>query len=62
MTTRELTRIRHGDGLYWRLEFKPQDCWIGASWKTREAGMGPVIHLWLCLLPMLPIHVMYEVR
>lgn len=31
-----------------RLEFKPQDCWIGAFWKPG--------HVWVCLLPMLPIH------
>ena len=31
-----------------RIEWKPQDCWIGAFWK---AG-----HLWVCIVPMLPIH------
>lgn len=36
-----------------RLEFKPANLWIGAFWKTDCAGRR---HLWICLLPMLPIH------
>lgn len=35
-----------------RLEFKPQDCWIGAYWGRYATH----IHLWICILPMLPIH------
>ncbi len=35
-----------------RLEWKPQDCWIGAYWERRGADW----HLWVCLLPMLPLH------
>jgi hypothetical protein len=32
-----------------RLEWKPQDLWVGAFWKPG--------HLWVCLLPCLPVHV-----
>ncbi len=35
------------------LEFKVQDCWIGVYWAVRKAG----VDVWICLLPMLPIHV-----
>ena len=53
-----------------RLEWKPQDCWIGAFWKTdiyetyHRRGDSPALpavyerfHLWVCLLPMLPLHI-----
>ncbi len=45
-----------------RLEFKPQDCWIGAYWEARGCPCEDPFcqcceqHLWVCLLPMLPIH------
>ena len=35
-----------------RIEFKPQDCWVGAFWQRK----GNIQHLWICLLPMLPLH------
>lgn len=47
-----------------RIEFKPQDLWIGAYWENRLArredilhGYADAFHLWICLLPMLPIHI-----
>jgi hypothetical protein len=44
-----------------RLEWKPQDCWIGVFWKRRSVrgGIGP-FDLWVCLLPMLPIHYRHQ--
>ena len=44
-----------------RLEWKPQDCWIGVFWKTSHCetddGKKPfVTDVWVCLLPMVPIH------
>ena len=39
------------------LEFKPQDLWIGVFWKrTRCAGPHQFLDIWVCLLPMVPIH------
>jgi hypothetical protein len=35
-----------------RVEFKAADCWIGVFWR-RELGQ---LDVWLCLVPMLPIH------
>jgi hypothetical protein len=64
----ERTTLRRKDGDYWpldtaplipvaawsvALEFKPQDLWIGAYWHRSEDGLD----VWVCLLPMLPIHV-----
>src|SRR6266851_5177155 len=45
-----------------RLEFKPQDCWIGVY--TRKTSLFPWNYrrrwqrdIWICILPMLPIHI-----
>ena len=52
------------------LEFKPADCWVGAFWKrdsyvTRHRpgidspalpAIGYSLDVWVCLLPMLPLH------
>lgn len=35
-----------------QLEFKPQDCWIGAYWRRD----GNCVDVWICVLPMLPLH------
>lgn len=35
------------------LECKPQDCWVGVYWKRQASAF----HVWICLLPTLPIHV-----
>jgi len=40
-----------------RLEFKPEDFWIGAFWRSKDCGDSVRrFDLWVCLLPMLPIH------
>jgi hypothetical protein len=40
-----------------RIELKPQDLWIGAFWRTEQAEYGSTVtHLWICLLPCIPIH------
>lgn len=49
------------DGFSWRvaLEFKIQDLWIGAYWKSAEiagGASGKVVDLWICALPCLPLH------
>lgn len=36
-----------------KLEFKLADAWIGAFWARKDN----VLHVWICLLPCLPIHV-----
>lgn len=45
-----------------RLEWKPQDCWVGVFWKRSDqrlltqAGPLTALDVWVCILPMLPIH------
>jgi hypothetical protein len=39
-----------------RLEFKVADCWIGAYWHRMDADPAPILHIWLCAVPMLPLH------
>ena len=43
-----------------RLEFKPRDLWVGVFPKKRVLIMsGPKFRtdVWICFLPMLPIHI-----
>lgn len=55
-----------------RLEFKLADCWIGVYWKTdTHIWHGEYVaeakdirvhtrythHVWICLIPTLPIHI-----
>lgn len=40
-----------------RIEWKPQDLWVGVFWKRQTGYRGlPSLDVWVCLLPMLPIH------
>lgn len=41
-----------------RVEWKPQDLWIGAYWKATATRFD----LWVCLLPCVPIHLAIERR
>ena len=41
-----------------RIEFKPQDLWVGAYWQTDNYGPHQdQTTMWICLLPMLPIRI-----
>lgn len=40
------------------LEFKLQDLWVGAYWDANYTG----VHVWVCLLPCLPLHVQQLVK
>ena len=43
----------------WLVEvsFEPRDCWFGLYWKR---GRVPTdLHLYICLIPTLPIHILY---
>jgi hypothetical protein len=53
------------------LEFKPQDCWIGVFWKSTVEGrphFSPEeawwvrCDVWVCVVPMLPIHLTWRTR
>jgi len=38
-----------------KLERKIQDMWIGVYWKNGEY----ILHIWVCIIPCLPIHIMW---
>jgi len=41
-----------------RLEFKWQDMWVGAYPEVKEGIISRRhLHVWVCILPMLPIHI-----
>ncbi len=48
-----------------QIQFSPQDLWIGVKWEKtplwRTIWFGTLkvkIDLWICIIPMLPIHIM----
>lgn len=56
---RELLVISYKPGQHrLSLEFKLQDFWVGAFWKTSYTEWSNTVHfdLWLCLLPCFPLH------
>jgi hypothetical protein len=55
MTYRDVGRLG------WRFEFKPADCWIGVFWSRGEDEPPSLLHVWVCLLPMLPLHLVYQI-
>jgi len=47
------------------IDFNPQDIWIGCYWRKtpdyKKIWVGKLLiklELWICLIPMFPIHVM----
>jgi hypothetical protein len=39
-----------------RIEWKPQDCWLGVFWKRSRILHGEQFDVWVCVIPMLPVH------
>lgn len=57
---------------WWRrtsieMKYKPADCWVGVYFDvraTRAIEHGTIQewqHVWICILPMLPIHLHWQV-
>ena len=47
-----------------RIEWKPQDLWIGVFWKmtkakTDEGEKSCATDVWICLIPCLPLHLTF---
>lgn len=50
-----------------QVEFKPQDLWVGAFWKVSpyykdHTYAGRWVNLWICLVPMVPLHIEWYLR
>lgn len=49
---------------YCKFELKKEDCWIGAFWRKSyvKTDSGPKmshVDVWLCLIPMVPLHLIF---
>ena len=47
-----------------RIEFKPQDLWIGVYWKktycqTDDGKKLFSTDVWICIIPMFPLHLSF---
>lgn len=38
------------------VEWNPADCWVGAFWKRGGRPGFRRLDVWVCLLPMVPLH------
>lgn len=45
-----------------RLEFEPRDLWVGVYWTWRGTPWGDLFHLWVCVVPTLPLHLVITPR
>jgi hypothetical protein len=54
-----------------RFEYIPNDCWVGVFWKKTMEGRIQYApeecwwvrwDVWLCLVPMLPLHLTWRVK
>jgi hypothetical protein len=43
-----------------RLEFKPEDLWIGVFWRRGRDWYVPKLHVWVCLIPCFPLHFTFD--
>lgn len=49
-----------------KFENQKRDFWVGFRWECRmkrTVGLNiePVYHLWICLIPMLPLHITWKI-
>ena len=42
-----------------RFKFKKEDFWIGIFWKKNAWCNGESLDIWICLLPMIPLHLQW---
>ena len=56
--------LRLGGKRDWRvrLEFKPADFWVGLFVKRERVLAATFYDAWLCILPMFPIHLAWDVE
>lgn len=44
------------------LKFEPRDIWIGVYWTITSTVSGDVLHIYICIVPLLPIHIQIKLR
>ncbi len=42
-----------------KFERKVQDCWIGVYWRNDVNTHAQALHIWICLLPVFPLHMVF---
>lgn len=42
-----------------RIEFEPRDLWIGVYWDRKKIGTLSQLNLYICIVPVFPIHLTY---
>lgn len=40
-----------------RIEWKPQDLWIGVFWERHVYQFCSIIDVWICFVPCIPLHI-----
>lgn len=46
----------------WSIKFEPRDIWLGVYWDmTREMRGMRHLDIYICLIPMLPLRLMFKV-
>lgn len=43
-----------------RIELQPHDLWIGVFWKRYRLAATWRYDLWLCIVPVLPVHLRWH--
>ena len=41
----------------WRLELSPARCYVGACVEREEGTMAVLYQAWVCVVPMVPLHI-----
>jgi hypothetical protein len=42
--------------MFCSISFEPRDIWIGVYWNRMTDDECSVLHIYICLVPMVPIH------
>lgn len=50
-------RIFDGNRIKAQIQWEPRDIWIGLFWRTTERERNRYLHLYVCVVPFLPMHV-----
>jgi len=46
--------------VYCHFQFKLEDMWVGAFWRTCRVEGCPGLQLWVCLIPCVPLYSIWK--